>query len=46
LELWYGNNPRHEKESSAFEDILKWAIRSQASESANDEDYEEGSETR
>ena len=47
LELWYGNNPRHEDDNeSTFEDHLKWAIRSQASESVNDEDYEEGSETR
>lgn len=46
LELWYGNNPRHEDDDSTFEDHLKWAIRSQASSSVTDEDEEEGSETR
>jgi hypothetical protein len=36
IELWYGKNP-HDKDTD-FEQHLKWAIRTQAPKSANDED--------
>ena len=38
LELWYGKNSQDR--ASSFEDMLKWAIRSQAPTSANDKDME------
>jgi hypothetical protein len=37
LELWNGKNPQDEV---AFEQQLKWAIRSQVPKSVNDEDME------
>ena len=37
LELWYGNNPQN---TIAFEEQLKWAIRSQVPKSVIDEDKE------
>lgn len=37
VELRYGNNPKNEGDEK-LESLLKWAIRSQASKSANDKD--------